>query len=99
MSRTKLPVTWSEGNLPVQPGLYFVAARYNTGFGSYDFMNWDGEKWLKDPSINVVGWVTLGDFLKLVDAGWPIGDDQDSGFNESFQSYDKKNDGGFVEFE
>ncbi|KAA1166989.1 MULTISPECIES: hypothetical protein [Pseudoalteromonas] len=97
MSKFKIPVKWIENQLPVQPGLYFVASRYKTGFGSYDYMDWDGEQWLKDESITVVGWVALCDFLKLIDAGWPLGDDEDKEFDESFLKYKSEDDGGFVE--
>lgn len=98
MNKLKIPVIWIENQSPVQPGLYFVAARYETGFGSYDYMEWDGDKWQKDKSIEVVGWVTLSDFLKLIDAGWPLSDEQDSEFKESFEKKKINDKGGFVEF-
>ncbi len=99
MSKILIPVVWIENQDPVQPGLYFVASRYKTGFGSYDYMEWDGEKWLKDDSILVVGWVALCDFLKLIDAGWPLSDDSDNKFEDSFQYYKSEDDSGFVEVE
>tara|TARA_B100002049_G_scaffold216793_2_gene182935 strand:+ start:2245 stop:2544 length:300 start_codon:yes stop_codon:yes gene_type:complete len=98
MSKAKLPVAWIENQPPIQPGLYFVAVRYETGFGSYDYMDWDGEKWEKDKSIKVVGWVALCDFLKLIDAGWPLSDDQYSELKDSLKKYKANDDKGFVEF-
>ncbi|MCS6236181.1 hypothetical protein G3495_13755 [Shewanella baltica] len=100
MSKSRILVDWIENSNPVQPGVYFVASRYKTGFGSYDFLTWDGEKWLKAESIKVVGWVTLCDFLTFIDAGWPAGDDADKEFEESYQKNKGKfkgDDGGFVE--
>ena len=99
MNKLKIPVVWVENQTPVQPGLYFVASRYATGFGSYDYMDWDGDKWLKDDSIEVVGWVVLNDFLRFIDAGWPSSDKQDLEFEDSLGKYKDKRDGGFVEFE
>lgn len=69
MKKVNVPVDWVESSTPVQPVLYFVASRYKTGFGAYDYLNCDGEKWLKADSIKVVGWVSLGGFLGLIDAG------------------------------
>lgn len=102
MNKSKIPVDWIENSNPVQPGLYFVASRYKTGFGSYDYLNWDGEKWLKAESIKVVGWVTLCDFLTLIDAGWPASDDSDKEFEEAYRKNKGKfkgDNGGFVEVE
>lgn len=44
MQKTKLAVNWIEDKQPMQPGIYFVAARYQTGFGAYEVINWDGKK-------------------------------------------------------
>ncbi|MEI8664226.1 hypothetical protein P4S81_03565 [Pseudoalteromonas sp. B28] len=103
MKKLNVPVDWVENSTPVQPYLYFVASRYKTtGFGSYDYLNWDGEKWLKADSIKVVGWVSLGDFLCLIDAGWPISDDLDEELEESSNKNKEKfkgDEGGFFEVE
>ncbi|KPZ56156.1 hypothetical protein AN391_02305 [Pseudoalteromonas sp. P1-13-1a] len=102
MKKVNVPVDWVENSNPVQPGLYFVASSYKTGFGSYDYLNWDGEKWLKADSIRVVGWVSLGDFLGLIDAGWPMGDEPDKELEELSNKNKEKfkgDEGGFVEAE
>ncbi|WP_193156400.1 hypothetical protein [Pseudoalteromonas aliena] len=102
MKKLNVPVDWIENLDPVQPGLYFVASRYKTGFGSYDYLNWDGENWLKADSIKVVGWVSLGDFLGLIDAGWPASDDSDKEFEKSSNKNKEKfkgDEGGFFEVE
>ena len=102
MKKVNVPVDWVENSNPVQPGLYFVASSYKTGFGSYDYLNWDGEKWLKADSINAVGRVSHGDFLGLIDAGWPTSDDSDKEFEESYYKNKEKfkgDEGGFFEVE
>ncbi|WP_278380263.1 hypothetical protein [Pseudoalteromonas distincta] len=102
MKKVNVPVDWVENSNPVQPGLYFVASSYKTGFGSYDYLNWDGEKWLKADSIKVVGWVSLGYFLGLIDAGWPMSDERDKKLEELSNINKEKfkgDEGGFVEVE
>lgn len=102
MQKLNVPVDWIESSTPVQPGLYFVACRYKTGFGSYDYLNWDGEKWLKADSIKVVGWVSLGDFLGLINAGWPMSDDLDKELEEPSNKNKEKfkgHEGEFFEVE
>jgi len=95
------PVSWNEKSEPTQPGLYFVASRYKTGFGSYDFIQWNGEKWLQDESIKIVGWVAIGEFLKNINAGWPssdsLSDDEFIEFNKNRIKNDFEDD--FVEVE
>ncbi|ASM51568.1 hypothetical protein PESP_a3813 [Pseudoalteromonas espejiana DSM 9414] len=103
MQKLNVPIDWIENCNPVQPGLYFVASRYNkTGFGFYDYLNWDGEKWLKADSIKVVGWVSLADFLGMIDAGWPASDDSDKELEKSYHKNKEKfkgDEGGFYEVE
>ncbi|MCQ8887118.1 hypothetical protein NQT63_15695 [Pseudoalteromonas agarivorans] len=102
MQKLNVPVDWIESSTPVQPGLYFVACRYKTGFGSYDYLYWDGDKWLKADSIKVVGWVAIGDFLGFIDAGWPMSDDLDKELEESSDKNKEKfkgDEGGFFEVE
>lgn len=101
MKRVKIAVDWIEDSEPANEGLYFVAVRYPTGFGSYDFVEWDGERWVLDASAKVVGWVATSDFLKNMDAGWPAGDKK---ADEEFEAYHEKNkdsfnDKGFVELD
>ncbi len=60
-----------ENRTPEYEGLYFIAVRYPHGFGSYDIAQWDGTHWKIGYSADVVGWVTMKNFLDLVKAGWP----------------------------
>lgn len=74
MSEINLPVNWQESvELPYE-GLYFVAVRTPSGFGSYDFAVWNGKAWELGYTAEVVGWVTLNEVLSLIKAGWPEGD-------------------------
>lgn len=74
MEKVKLSVNWIEDKQPSQQGMYFTAQRYPTGFGVYDVVAWDGEKWQLDSSIRVVGWIAFDDFLKNLDISWPATD-------------------------
>ncbi|MBX2807882.1 MAG: hypothetical protein KTR20_04545 [Cellvibrionaceae bacterium] len=67
-------VKWhSSKETPPYAGEYFVAVIYANahGMGTYDLLEWDGEKWLIDYSAKVSGWVTLQDFMNAIKAGWP----------------------------
>jgi hypothetical protein len=83
-----LPVEWQESlELPYE-GLYFIAARYPNGFGIYDLAEWNGEKWDLGYTAEVVGWVTIDNFMGVINAGWPKGDDKFyKGFAEQYQKY------------
>ncbi|OZG71679.1 hypothetical protein BTA51_18705 [Hahella sp. CCB-MM4] len=74
MSEINLPVKWQESlELPYE-GLYFVAVRYSSGFGTYDFAVWNGEEWELELPGEVVGWVDISEVLSLIKADWPQGD-------------------------
>lgn len=74
MQKTKLAVNWIEDKQPMQQGIYFVAVRYQTGFGAYEVISWDGEQWQLENSIRVVGWIAFDDLLKNLDISWPVSD-------------------------
>lgn len=78
MQKSKLAVNWIENKLPTQPGTYFTAQRYTTGFGVYDVAVWDGEQWLLDNTIRVVGWVAFDNVLQSLDINWPTLDNKDN---------------------
>ncbi|WP_020410234.1 hypothetical protein [Hahella ganghwensis] len=74
MSTQNVNVDWHKPEeTPPYIGQYFVAVKYKNsyGLGSYDLMEWDGEKWVIDYPVTVVGWVTLQDFMNAIKAGWP----------------------------
>ena len=72
-----VPLKWNETyELPYE-GLYFVAIRYPTGFGSYMFANWNGETWDLNFNAGIVGWVTTDELINSINAGWPEGDPDD----------------------
>jgi len=43
--------------------------------GTYDLLPWDGEKWVIDYNAEIVGWVTMTDFMGSIKAGWPNWDE------------------------
>ena len=74
MSDVNLPVDWNESHELPYEGLYFIAVRYPSGFGCYDFAIWNGDAWELGYTADVVGWATLNDVLSLIKADWPKGD-------------------------
>lgn len=68
-------VDWQESAELPGEGLYFLAVRYPNGFGAYDIANWNGQDWELGYTAEVVGWVTLNNFLSSINAGWPKKDD------------------------
>lgn len=101
MNKFKLSAKWIESNSPEKPGVYLVAVRHITGFGSYDLLYWDGENWINDVIPNVVAWSTPDNILNSIDADWPDGDKE---IDKDFAEYRKKNKGkfkgdGFVEID
>ncbi len=52
-------------------GEYFVAIKNHIGLGVYDLIQWNGKNWEFDYTGDVVGWVTLQDFMNTIKAGWP----------------------------
>lgn len=85
-----LPVDWQEGRDPSCEGLYFLAVRYPTGFGSYDFTKWNGREWELGYEAEVVGWAAMDSVLNVVKAGWPKGDEE---FSKDFDKFYRKNKG------
>ncbi|OZG73097.1 hypothetical protein BTA51_11410 [Hahella sp. CCB-MM4] len=75
MNEINLPVEWQESLELPHTGTYFVAVRYPNGFGTYDLADWDGEKWNLGYEGEVVGWVTMTNFMGVIKAGWPKGDE------------------------
>ena len=84
-------VAWQKpsADMPYE-GEYFVAIKNHAGFGVYDLVRWDGKDWQFDYTGEVVGWVTLQDFMNTIKAGWPewdatnLGNTKDPGNPEDF---------------
>ena len=71
MAKPKINVKWNDGT-PIDAGVYLVAVRHITGFGSYDYLYWDGKQWLDDTIPNVTGWAVATDILNQIDAIWSL---------------------------
>ena len=89
MAKPKINVKWNDGT-PIDAGVYLVAVRHITGFGSYDYLYWDGKQWLDDTTPNVTGWAVATDILNQIDADWPEGDKK---ADLEFEEYRKKHGG------
>ncbi|CAK6715115.1 hypothetical protein HORM4_600010 [Vibrio harveyi] len=92
MSKVKIKATWFEGTEPSEIGVYLVALRHLSGFGSYDYLYWDGKCWLNKTTSDIVGWSPVYDMLTQLDAGWPTGDLET---DIEFEKYRKQHGGKF----
>lgn len=73
-------VEWQNPDkIPPYESQFFVAVKYPNGLGIYDLLPWDGEKWVMGYTGQIVGWVTLQDFMNSIKAGWPEWDACDLG--------------------
>lgn len=73
-------VEWqSAKETPPYESQYFVAVKYPNGLGTYDLLPWDGSMWIMDYAGEIVGWVTMTDFISSIKAGWPKWDECDLG--------------------
>ncbi|MGI9280053.1 MAG: hypothetical protein ACR2PX_10550 [Endozoicomonas sp.] len=69
-------VEWkSPSKVPPYESQFFVAVKYPNGLGTYDLIPWDGKKWVLGYTAEVVGWVTMTDFMASIKAGWPEWDE------------------------
>lgn len=92
MSKVKIKTIWFEGTEPSEVGVYLVALRHMSGFGSYDYLYWDGKSWLNQTTSDIVGWSPVSDILAQLDAGWPTGDLET---DLEFEEYRKQHSGKF----
>lgn len=71
-----IDIEWKNPDkMPPHEGQFFVAVKYTNGLGTYDLLPWDGEKWVIDYHAEIVGWVTMTDFMGSIKAGWPAWDE------------------------
>lgn len=89
MAKQKVNVLWKDGT-PINIGVYLVAVRHITGFGSYDYLYWDGEKWLDAAGFKITGWAVTSEILNQIDVDWPEGDKK---ADLEFEEYRKKHGG------
>ena len=101
MSRVKIKTNWIEESEPSEIGVYLVALRHVSGFGSYDYLYWDGKCWLNKTTSEIVGWSPISDMLAQFDAGWPAGDlETDLAFEKYREEHGGKfSDDDFIEVE
>lgn len=106
MSKINFPAKWRESEDMPYVGIYFVAVRYPTGLGTYDFVAWNGEKWELEYTAEVVGWVPVDDVINHLKAGWPPGamehsEEFEKGYQEMKKNHPNDDDAepNFVEIE
>ncbi|MCG3727795.1 MULTISPECIES: hypothetical protein [Vibrio] len=94
MDKVKIKAIWSEETDPNEVGVYLVALRHVSGFGSYDYLYWDGKCWLNKTTSDIVGWSPVASMLTQIDAGWP---ENDLETDVEFEKYRKQHGGKFSE--
>lgn len=65
-----IELNWRTG-MPTEAGMYFVAAELGPAAGVFDFMEWDGAKWDKYPTVEVIGYLGLHEFKDQLSIKWP----------------------------
>ncbi|TMN98285.1 hypothetical protein [Pseudoalteromonas sp. S558] len=56
---------------PSEIGLHFVAVKYGEGAGTFDFIEWNGTKWLTEYEGEVIAYTTLEGLIRDSDIAWP----------------------------
>lgn len=56
---------------PSEIGLYFVAVKYGEGAGTFDYIEWNGNKWLTEYEGNVIAYTTLEGLIRDSNIEWP----------------------------
>jgi hypothetical protein len=64
-------IIWHKKETPTEIGTHFVAVKYGEGAGSFDLIEWDGEKWLTEFNGTVIAYLTLGELMKNISFEWP----------------------------
>jgi hypothetical protein len=65
-----IELNWKTGN-PSETGLHFVATKLGPAAGVFDFLEWDGTRWLSDSPSEVVAYATLQELKNSLDIKWP----------------------------
>lgn len=63
-------IDWLKGK-PEFSGLHFVAVKYGEGAGTFDFVEWDGNKWLTEYEGSVIAYTTLEGLIRGASFNWP----------------------------
>jgi len=66
-------LTWNKG-APAETGLHFVAVKYGEGAGTFDFVEWDGNRWLTHNEGEVIAFATLQSLIRDLRIEWPEAD-------------------------
>jgi len=63
-------INWNKDK-PIEFGTHFVAIKYGEGAGSFDFSQWDGDKWITEFEGTVIAYLTLEELVKNIPFEWP----------------------------
>jgi hypothetical protein len=68
-------INWKKDK-PNENGIHFVAIKYGEGAGTFDFSEWDGDKWVTEFEGVVIAYLTLEELVKNIPFEWPEGDNK-----------------------
>jgi len=66
----EIVLKWNTGH-PDLVGLYFVAVKYGSGAGEFQFARWEGENWDLQPAGDVEAFVDIQSFKNQLSVQWP----------------------------
>lgn len=61
---------WNSGQ-PDLIGLYFVAVKYGSAAGEFQFCNWNGASWELNPEGEVEAFIDIQSFKNQLNIQWP----------------------------
>lgn len=66
----EIVLKWNTGH-PDLVGLYFVAVKYGSGAGEFQFARWEGENWELQPEGEVEAFIDIQSFKNQLNIRWP----------------------------
>lgn len=63
-------INWNKKK-PYLIGTHFVAIKYGEGAGTFDFVEWNGDKWVTEFEGEVIAYLTLEELVKNIPFEWP----------------------------
>lgn len=63
-------INWNKKK-PNEIGIHFVAIKYGEGAGTFDFVEWNGDKWVTEFEGEVIAYLTLEELVKNIPFEWP----------------------------
>ncbi|WP_018691526.1 hypothetical protein [Algicola sagamiensis] len=65
-----MKIDWETGT-PERAGLYFVAFKLGPLAGNFDYLDWDGQRWVTEQKGDVIAFVDAYKLSKIFNIEWP----------------------------